>query len=127
MHLFRPLFRALVRPWAVMAVLSAAPALAAAPNDIIWDTPRDAAAPQPAAPDQEGIVWNAPPRKPAPPAASSERFVQAPVATQTTPAKPTTTGPCHEFQTTILIEGRQQPAHGTVCQQADGTWRVVDK
>ena len=120
-------------PYAVLAALSAAPALAAAPNDIIWDTPAkgSASAPQAApadkgTPDKNGIVWNAPPRKPAP-APSSERFAQVPVTTGAAPGKPTTTGPCHEFQTTILIEGRQQPAHGTVCQQADGTWRVVDK
>src|SRR5262245_27922876 len=29
---------------------------------------------------------------------------------------------CREFQTTIVIDGRPQSAHGTACQQADGSW-----
>ena len=40
---------------------------------------------------------------------------------------PTADGPCREFQTTIVIDGKSEPAHGTACQQADGTWRVVNK
>lgn len=125
----------LLIPYAA-AWLLAAPALAA-PNDIIWDPPKAPASKYPVSkdpvfketmtppagqPDKNGIVWNAPPRKPAAapeaiPASSRDRLAQA----------PTTTGPCHEFQTTIVIDGQRQPAHGTVCQQPDGSWRVVDK
>jgi hypothetical protein len=32
---------------------------------------------------------------------------------------------CREFQTTVVIDGRPQSAHGTACQQPDGTWAVV--
>ncbi len=32
---------------------------------------------------------------------------------------------CREFQTTIVIDGQPQSAHGTACQQPDGTWAVV--
>lgn len=31
---------------------------------------------------------------------------------------------CREFQTTVTIDGKRQPAVGTVCKQADGSWRV---
>jgi hypothetical protein len=33
---------------------------------------------------------------------------------------------CREFQTTIVVDGRPQDAHGTACQQPDGTWQVVN-
>lgn len=32
---------------------------------------------------------------------------------------------CREFQTTVVIDGRPQAAHGTACQQPDGSWVVV--
>ncbi len=32
---------------------------------------------------------------------------------------------CREFQTTVVIDGRPQSAHGTACQQPDGSWAVV--
>jgi hypothetical protein len=32
---------------------------------------------------------------------------------------------CREFQTTIVIDGQPQSAHGTACQQPDGSWAVV--
>lgn len=32
---------------------------------------------------------------------------------------------CREFQTTIVIDGQPQSAHGTACQQPDGSWTVV--
>ena len=32
---------------------------------------------------------------------------------------------CREFQTTVVIDGQPQSAHGTACQQPDGTWAVV--
>ncbi len=34
---------------------------------------------------------------------------------------------CREFQTTITVEGRPQPAYGTACLQPDGQWKVVDR
>ncbi len=93
-------------------------------NGIIWDTPAPPPAAKPGAtpaasaakPDANGITWNAPPVKSAP-----GRLLPTPTAT------PTADGPCREFQTTIVIDGKREPAHGTVCRQADGTWRVVNK
>jgi hypothetical protein len=32
---------------------------------------------------------------------------------------------CREFNTTIIVDGREQPAYGTACLQPDGSWRVV--
>ncbi len=31
---------------------------------------------------------------------------------------------CREYQTTITVEGKTQPAYGRVCRQPDGTWRL---
>jgi hypothetical protein len=110
-------------------------------NGIIWDDPKAApqAAPAKSAPvpapvpapvsvgarsgalDNAGITWNAP----AKPSAARETVPTA--QRNTTTAAVSSAGPCHEFQTTIVIDGQKQPAHGTVCQQADGSWRVVDK
>jgi len=33
---------------------------------------------------------------------------------------------CREYQTTVLIDGKQERATGTACRQPDGTWRVVN-
>lgn len=123
-----------------------APSTQGAPdrNGIIWNEPSSsspspssaAAAPPPSSgkPDGNGIVWNAPPVRPSgappsgplltPPSGPSQgaRLAQAPVTDG-----PVTDGPCREFQTTIVIDGKREPAHGTVCQQPDGTWRVVNK
>lgn len=33
---------------------------------------------------------------------------------------------CREYQQTIVVEGRAETAYGTACQQADGTWRLVN-
>lgn len=32
---------------------------------------------------------------------------------------------CREFQQSVLIDGRYQPAYGVACQQPDGDWRIV--
>lgn len=32
---------------------------------------------------------------------------------------------CREYQTTITVAGRQQPAYGVTCRQPDGSWRIV--
>lgn len=31
---------------------------------------------------------------------------------------------CHDYRTTVMIDGKAQPVIGTACLQADGTWRV---
>jgi hypothetical protein len=33
---------------------------------------------------------------------------------------------CREFQSTAIIDGVSQPTYGTACQDAGGTWRVVN-
>lgn len=33
---------------------------------------------------------------------------------------------CREFQTEITISGRREDAHGTACQQPDGSWKIVE-
>jgi surface antigen len=33
---------------------------------------------------------------------------------------------CRDYQTTVLIDGKQERATGTACRQADGTWKVVN-
>jgi surface antigen len=33
---------------------------------------------------------------------------------------------CREYQTTVVIEGKPDKAHGTACRQADGTWKIVN-
>jgi surface antigen len=33
---------------------------------------------------------------------------------------------CRQFRTTVTIDGRLEEATGTACQQADGTWKVVN-
>jgi surface antigen len=32
---------------------------------------------------------------------------------------------CREYQTSITLDGRPQPAWGVVCRQPDGSWRLV--
>ncbi len=32
---------------------------------------------------------------------------------------------CREYQTTVVIDGREQSAFGTACQQPDGSWKIV--
>ena len=33
---------------------------------------------------------------------------------------------CREYQTTVVVGGREQEAYGTACQQPDGSWKVVN-
>ncbi|HET6224577.1 MAG TPA: hypothetical protein VFE11_20545 [Dongiaceae bacterium] len=33
---------------------------------------------------------------------------------------------CREFQSVIVVEGRQQQAFGTACLQPDGSWQIVN-
>ena len=32
---------------------------------------------------------------------------------------------CREYESLVTIEGREQVAYGTVCQQPDGGWKIV--
>ena len=48
----------------------------------------------------------------------------APVA-NAAPAPMPTPPNCREFQQTITVNGVEQKAYGTTCQQADGTWRIT--
>ena len=34
--------------------------------------------------------------------------------------------PCREYQQTVTIGGETQPAYGTACRQADGSWHIVN-
>jgi surface antigen len=49
-------------------------------------------------------------------------------AGQTTPTRTyeTAQGPCREYQTSVVIDGRKQTAYGTACRQPDGSWKVVN-
>jgi len=33
---------------------------------------------------------------------------------------------CREYQTTVTVDGQQQPGYGTACLQPDGTWRMIN-
>ena len=46
----------------------------------------------------------------------------------TTPTRTyqTADGPCREYQTSVVIDGRTQTAYGTACRQPDGSWKVVN-
>ncbi len=33
---------------------------------------------------------------------------------------------CREYQSTVIVDGVQQPSHGTACLQPDGSWRIVN-
>jgi surface antigen len=33
---------------------------------------------------------------------------------------------CREYQATITVDGKYQPAYGTACLGPDGAWRIVD-
>ena len=43
------------------------------------------------------------------------------------PSAPPAGGHCREYQQTVIIGGQAQQAFGTTCQQADGTWRMIDQ
>lgn len=33
-------------------------------------------------------------------------------------------GPCREYTTSVVIDGKTQSAHGTACREPDGSWRI---
>lgn len=37
-----------------------------------------------------------------------------------------TGGTCREFKSTVNVDGKQEAVTGTACQQADGSWKVVN-
>ncbi|HXQ49893.1 MAG TPA: hypothetical protein VN802_02260 [Stellaceae bacterium] len=49
----------------------------------------------------------------------------APPAPQAAPQASAASQTCREFQQTITVGGQPQEAHGTTCQQPDGSWKVV--
>lgn len=32
---------------------------------------------------------------------------------------------CREYQTTVVVGGKTEQAHGTACQNPDGTWEII--
>ncbi|MEK7118551.1 MAG: RT0821/Lpp0805 family surface protein [Patescibacteria group bacterium] len=39
----------------------------------------------------------------------------------------TRSGYCREYVETVTIDGRPTSAHGTACQERDGSWRIVNQ
>ena len=37
-----------------------------------------------------------------------------------------TSGPCRDYSTEAVIEGRSETIYGTACRQSDGTWRATN-
>ncbi len=33
---------------------------------------------------------------------------------------------CREYQTTVTVQGKTEPAFGTACRQPDGSWKIVN-
>lgn len=38
----------------------------------------------------------------------------------------TSSGPCREYSTEVIIGGKREQAYGTACRESDGSWRVVN-
>ncbi|MDX1519163.1 MAG: glycine zipper 2TM domain-containing protein [Gammaproteobacteria bacterium] len=47
---------------------------------------------------------------------------------QVTPTRTyeSTSGPCRDYTTEAVIDGRPEVLHGTACRQADGTWYAMN-
>ena len=47
---------------------------------------------------------------------------------QVTPTRTyeTTSGPCREYTTEAVIDGRTETVYGTACRQPDGTWQAAN-
>lgn len=74
---------------------------------------------------RETIDWSQPPAEHPP---SGQTMRDAPG--HDAPGQPATeqtgaSGPCREFQETVMIGGKPQKAYGTACRQPDGTWKRV--
>jgi hypothetical protein len=50
-----------------------------------------------------------------------------PASAVSVPSSSASSSNCREFSDTITVGGQPQQAHGVACQQADGTWRIVDQ
>lgn len=59
-----------------------------------------------------------------PPAAYAQPPAQPGVAAN--PASAPNGQTCREYQSTAMVDGVQQPTHGTACLQPDGSWRIVN-
>jgi surface antigen len=33
---------------------------------------------------------------------------------------------CREYQTTVIVDGKQEAGYGTACRQPDGSWKIVN-
>ena len=53
--------------------------------------------------------------------------IPPPAASATKPAAPPSDVECHEYHEPVVIQGKLQEAYGTVCRQADGSWRITQK
>ena len=68
------------------------------------------------------IVQQPPPRYAAAPPPPPPPQVAPP---QVAPSPAAANQQCREFQTPVVIGGREQQAYGTACLQPDGTWSVT--
>ena len=60
-----------------------------------------------------------------PPADYAPPANYSPPVTGSTPPQAAATGNCREFHQTISVDGKPVKASGTVCQQPDGSWRIM--
>ena len=60
-----------------------------------------------------------------PPADYAPPANYSPPAAGSTPPQTSATGNCREFHQTISVDGKPVKASGTVCQQPDGSWRIM--
>ncbi len=103
---------------------------------------------------QNGVIWNDPPAKSGTATQAATAPAKAPAATGawTEPSIPSkgkvdktntsiasstlppsvvppmgaaAVGTCREFQQDIMIDGQRQKAHGRVCRQPDGSWKLT--
>lgn len=134
-------FRALRRGLGVLAAASAIALIAACGPAYAWDGHRHhrdsdvflsfgfSSAPYYYDPYPYGPVYAYPPAYAYPPDYGYEppySYDEGPMNYQDGRYSGSDNGPyCREFQTTVVIDGRPQSAHGTACQQPDGTWAVV--
>ncbi len=146
-------FATLLSVGAAQAQTAPAASTQTSQGTIIWNTPGapttkgSSANASSGAPDRNGIIWND--TKPSSNSSGNNGAVTttgpSPMTghvngdtiiwdtpAQRTPprvasAAPQTSEQCREFTTEIIIDGQRQPAHGTVCRQPDGAWRVVNR
>jgi hypothetical protein len=52
-------------------------------------------------------------------------YVYPPAVAYPVAVAPPVVTTCHEYQSTAMINGTPQPVYGRVCQQPDGSWRIV--